>query len=73
VAVIVVWTLRIGRELDGRPSLGVSGKIEIAPTSLVEIALLCGLLQRNRGTRVFTAVLAGSVGLYQEGWPCCRC
>jgi hypothetical protein len=65
VAVLLLWTLRIGRELDGRPSVGASEQIEIALTSLVAVALLYGLLQRNHDVRVVAAILAAFGCMYQ--------
>jgi hypothetical protein len=62
---LLVWTVRIGRELYGRPSVGVGGYIEIGLTSLVGLALLYGLLHRQQGVRLFTAFLAGFGCLYQ--------
>ena len=71
VATLLVWAVRIGRELYGRPTVGVTGYIEIALTSLVGAALLYGLAQRDQGVRLFTALLVGVGCLYQAltMWP----
>jgi hypothetical protein len=65
VAVPLVWAIRVGRELYGRPSVPVVGWVEIAITCLVGAALLYGLVSRNEGTRVLTAFLAGFGALYE--------
>jgi hypothetical protein len=65
LAVPLMWTLRVGRELHGRPGVSVGGQIEIALTSLVGIALLYGLLHRKHDVRVFTAILAATVCVYE--------
>jgi hypothetical protein len=57
VATLLVWAVRIGRELYGRPFVGVTGYLEIALTSVVGAALLYGLRHRDRGVRLFTAFL----------------
>jgi hypothetical protein len=62
---LLVWMVRIGRELYGRPSVGVGGYIELALTSLVGIVLLWGLLYRDEEVRLFTAFLVGFGCLYQ--------
>jgi hypothetical protein len=65
VAVLLVWMVRIGRELYGRPGVGVGGYIELALTSLVGLLLLWGLLHRDEEVRLFTAFLVGFGCLYQ--------
>lgn len=64
-AVPLVWALRIGRELYGRPDVAVVGYVEIALTTLVGLALLYGLLCREGATRTFTAFLVAFGCLYQ--------
>jgi hypothetical protein len=64
-AVLVIWAVRIGRELYGRPSVGITGEVEIALTSLVGAALVYGLVRRDEGVRMFVALLAGFACLYQ--------
>jgi hypothetical protein len=64
-AMLLIWTVRIGRELYGRPTVGGTGYVEFALTSLVGIALLYGLLHRDLGVRMFTAFLVGFGCLYQ--------
>ncbi len=65
IAMLMVWALRIGRELYGRPGVGVTSYIEVALTSLVGIALLFGLLHRDQSVRTFTALAVGFGCLYQ--------
>jgi hypothetical protein len=62
---LLVWMVRIGRELYGRPGVGVGGYIELALTSLVGVVLLWGLLYRDEEVRLFTAFLVGFGCLYQ--------
>jgi hypothetical protein len=64
-ATLLVWAVRLGRESYGRPSVGVTGYVEIAFTSLVGMALLYGLIHRDRGVRVFAAFLVAFGCLYQ--------
>src|SRR5581483_3606800 len=61
----VIWAVRIGRELYGRPNVPAIGWIEIALTSAIGAALVYGLVNRDEGTRVFTAFLVGFGGLYE--------
>jgi len=61
----VIWAIRIGRELYGRPTVPAIGWIEIALTSVVGAALVYGLVNRDESTRVFTAFLVGFGGLYE--------
>jgi hypothetical protein len=65
MATLLIWAVRIGRELYGRPSVGATGYIEVALSSLIGIALLYGLLHRDQGVRIFTAFLVGFGCLYQ--------
>jgi hypothetical protein len=65
VGMLLVWMVRIGRELYGRPSVGVTGYVEIALTSLVGVVLLWALLHRDEEVRVFTAFLVSFGCLYQ--------
>jgi hypothetical protein len=64
-AVPLVWAIRIGRELYGRPTVPTIGYVEIALTSLVGAALVYGLVNRDEGIRIFTAFLVGFGALYQ--------
>jgi hypothetical protein len=64
-AVALVWTVRVGRELYGRPDVGASGYAEIVLTSLIGAALLAGLVQRDAGVRWFVALLVAVGCLYQ--------
>ncbi|MGH2934278.1 MAG: hypothetical protein ACRDL2_07155, partial [Gaiellaceae bacterium] len=63
--VLAVWALRISRELYGRPGAGAIGWIEVALGCVVGVALVWGLLRRDRAVRRFTAFLAGFGCLYQ--------
>ncbi|HEY4412712.1 MAG TPA: hypothetical protein VGN06_06925, partial [Gaiellaceae bacterium] len=65
VATAFVWTIRVGRELYGRPDVPAIGDAEIALTCVVGAALVYGLLNRKPGTRVFTAFFAGFGALYE--------
>lgn len=64
-ATLLIWAVRVGRELYGRPAVGTIGYLEIALTSVVGVALLVGLLNRDRDVRVFTAFLAGFGSIYE--------
>jgi hypothetical protein len=61
----VIWAVRIGRELYGRPTVGVIGYLSIALTSVVGLAFLVGLLHRDREVRLFTAFFVGFGSLYE--------
>lgn len=65
LGMLLVWAVRVGRELYGRPSVGISGYIEIALTSLIGIALLYGVLHHDQAVRLFTAFLVAFGCLYQ--------
>ncbi len=67
----LVWTVRIARELYGRPDIAWSAELEIAFTSLIGIAFLAGLLHRDESVRVFTAFLLAFGCLYEAWtmWP----
>jgi hypothetical protein len=64
-AVPLVWAIRIGRELYGRPTVPAVGYVEVAATSLVGAALVYGLVNRDEGFRIFAAFLVGFGALYQ--------
>ena len=57
--------MRVARELYGRPTVGVTGYVEAALTSVVGGALLYGLTRRDQSVRNFTALLVGVGCLYQ--------
>ena len=59
------WTLRVGRELYGRPDVATVGWVEVALTCAVGAALVYGLTRRDEGTRIATAFFAGFGGVYQ--------
>ena len=65
VATLLIWLLRFGRELYGRPGVGIGGYLGLAATSIVGAGLLYGLFRPDAEVRVFTALLVGSGGLYQ--------
>ena len=65
VATASVWAIRVGRELYGRPGVPAIGYVEIAITCVVGAALVYGLVNRDAGTRVVTAFLAGFGALYE--------
>jgi hypothetical protein len=65
VTTVAVWTIRIGRELYGRPGVPAIGYVEIAITCAVGAALVYGLVQRDQGTRLLTAFFAGFGALYE--------
>jgi len=65
LATPLIWTVRIGRELYGRPNVGTVGYLEAIGTSAVGAWILYGLVNRNLDVRSFTALMAGLGGLYQ--------
>ncbi len=65
VATALVWTIRLGRELYGRPDVSTVGYLEIALTCIVGAALVFGLVHRNADTRVVAAFIAGFGALYE--------
>ncbi|HYA08793.1 MAG TPA: hypothetical protein VEG24_04335, partial [Gaiellaceae bacterium] len=62
---LLIWAVRLGRALYGRPLVGPSGYVDVALTSVVAVALLAGLLHRDREVRVFSAFAAGFASLYE--------
>jgi hypothetical protein len=65
VATAATWTIRIGRELYGRPSVTVVGDVEIALTCAIGAALVYGLVHRGGGVQVLAAFLVGFGALYE--------
>ncbi len=65
-ATLLVWAVRVGRELYGRPGVGPGGYLDVFLTAAVGVALLVGLLHRDREVRLFTAFAAG-FGSFYEG------
>ena len=61
----LVWAIRIGRELYGRPAVGVAGYLQVGLTSAIGLALLAGLIRRDHGVRTLTAFLVGAGALYE--------
>ena len=70
-AAFLIWTVRIARELYGRPGVSWSADLDIAFTSLVGVAFLVGLLHRDESVRVFAAFLLVFGCLYEAWtmWP----
>jgi hypothetical protein len=64
-ATLLIWALRIAREVYGRPGVGASGYVATALTSAAGAALLFGLLHPEAGVRMFVALLVGFGCLYQ--------
>ena len=64
IAVAATWTVRLGRELYGRPDVPVTGWIGIALTCVIGAALLYGLTRRDGDARASTAFFAGVGALY---------
>lgn len=64
-AVLIVWSLRVARELYGRPAVGASGWVDVAVTSVVGLTLLYGLVRTDFGVRLFVAFLVAFGSLYQ--------
>ena len=64
-ATLLIWAVRLGRELYGRPDVGPAGYLGVALTSAVGVALLVGLRHTDRDVRLFTAFVAGFGSLYE--------
>ena len=64
-ATLLVWVVRVGRELYGRPDVGPGGYLDVFLTAAVGVALLVGLLHTDREVRLFTAFAAGFGSLYE--------
>ena len=64
-ATLLIWAVRLGRALYGRPLVGPGGYVDVALTSVVAIALLVGLLHPDREVRLFSAFIAGFLSLYE--------
>jgi len=64
-ATLLIWAVRVGRELYGRPTVGTGGYLGVALTSAVGVALLAGLVHTDRDVRLFTAFIAGFGSLYE--------
>ncbi|HEU5211225.1 MAG TPA: hypothetical protein VFU10_00485 [Gaiellaceae bacterium] len=64
-AVVLTGTIRIARELYGRPDLAASNFLAIAFTTAVGAALLWALLRGPGGVPLFTACLVGIGSLFQ--------
>ncbi len=65
LAVLLVWMLRIGRELYGRPDVTATNEVEIVLTSVVGLALLVGIARREPSVRRLATLLAGAGCLYE--------
>jgi hypothetical protein len=64
-AVLLTGTIRIARELYGRPDVTASNYLAIAFTAAVGLALLLALLRGRGGVPLFTACLVGIGSLFQ--------
>jgi len=64
-ATLLIWAVRLGRELYGRPDVGPAGYLAAALTCAVGVALLLGLRHTDRDVRLFTAFVAGFGSLYE--------
>lgn len=64
-ACVLVWAVRVARELYGRPFTGASNYAAVAGSCIVGTALLYGLTRRDGDVRVFAALLTGFGSLYQ--------
>jgi hypothetical protein len=67
LATVLVWLVRIGRDLYGRPAVDAWGYLSLVLTSLVGGVLIYGLLRRDESVRQFIALLVAAGCLY-EGW-----
>lgn len=65
-ATALVWAVRVGRELYGRPDVGPGAYLDVFLTAAVGVALLVGLLHKDREVRLFTVFAAG-FGSFYEG------
>ncbi|MGN6800146.1 MAG: hypothetical protein ACTHKS_18575 [Gaiellaceae bacterium] len=66
-AALLIWLVRVGRELYGRPSVSWAAELDIVFTSLVGVAFFAGLLHRDASVRMFTTFLLAFGCLY-EAW-----
>jgi hypothetical protein len=64
-AALLTGTIRIARDLYGRPDLTASNYLDIAFTTAVGLALLLALLGGRGGVPLFTACLVGIGSLFQ--------
>ena len=67
LAIVLVWVVRVGRGLYGRPNVETGAYVDLALTSLVGAGLVLGLLHREWRVRLGVAFLA-AVGSLYEGW-----
>jgi hypothetical protein len=61
----LVWVVRIGRALYGRPDVGIGSYVNIALTSVIGVGLVYGLVHRDVSVRRFVALLAAAGCLYE--------
>lgn len=66
-AALLIWLVRVGRELYGRPAISWEAELDIAFTSFVGLVLVACLLHRDESVRLFTSFLLAFGCLY-EGW-----
>lgn len=64
-AVLLTGTIRIARELYGRPDVTASNYLAIVFTTVVGLTLLLALLRGRGGVPLFTACLVGIGSLFQ--------
>ncbi len=64
-AVLLTGTIRIARELYGRPDVTTSNYLAIVFTTVVGLTLLLALLRGRGGVPLFTACLVGIGSLFQ--------
>ena len=63
---MLVWLMRVARDLYGRPTVEAGAYLHIGLTSAVGVLLVYGLLHRNSDVRVVTLLLVGLAGLWQS-------
>jgi hypothetical protein len=64
---LLVWAVRGGRGLHGRPDVEPGGYVDVALTCLVGAGLVYGLMRRTRDVRRFVVLLVGAGSIY-ESW-----
>jgi hypothetical protein len=67
LATLLVWAVRVGRGLHGRPDVEPGGYADVTLTCLVGAGLVYGLLHRDLDVRRFVVLLVGAGCLY-EAW-----
>jgi hypothetical protein len=67
LATLLVWAVRVGRGLHGRPDVKIGGYADVTLTCLVGIGLVYGLFHRDLDVRRFVVLLVGAGSIY-EAW-----